>query len=134
VPPRPVTTSWHSRRCALETLRTYSREVAGFFQTFDVWLTPTLAQPPPRLGEMLASDDDPLRGLRRSSEFVAFPGVVANITGNPAMSLPLHISPAGLPIGVHALGRYGDEATLLRLASQIEDARPWADRRPLVHA
>ena len=95
-----------------------------------MWLTPTLAQPPPLLGEMASSDTDPFAGLRRSSRFVAYPGIVANITGNPAMSVPLWWSPAGLPIGVHFLGRFGDEATLLRLASQLEAARPWAQRTP----
>jgi amidase len=119
---------------ALETLRAYGRRVAQFFESYDVWLTPTLAQPPPKLGEMLGSDDDPLAGLRRSSQFVAYPGIVANISGNPAMSVPLHVSPDGLPIGVHFLARYGDEATLFRLASQLEQARPWADRRPPIHA
>jgi amidase len=119
---------------ALEELRRYSREVAAFFQEVDVWLTPTLAQPPPRLGEMQSDDADPMAGLRRSSQFVAFPGIVANITGNPAMSVPLHWSAAGLPIGVHALGRFGDEATLIRLAAQLEQAQPWAARLPPVHA
>jgi amidase len=118
----------------LEELRRYSREVAAFFQEVDVWLTPTLAQPPPLLGEMQSDDADPMAGLRRSSQFVAFPGIVANITGNPAMSVPLHWSAAGLPIGVHALGRFGDEDTLIRLAAQLEQAQPWATRRPPVHA
>jgi amidase len=118
----------------LEQLRAYSREVAQFFQQFDVWLTPALAQPPPRIGEMLGSKADPFAGLRRSSQFVAFPGIVANITGNPAMSVPLQWNAAGLPIGVHFLGRYGDEATLFRLAAQLEEARPWATRRPPVFA
>ena len=66
--------------------------------------------------------------------FVAFPAVVANITGAPAMSVPLSWSPSGLPIGVHFLGRYGDDATLFRLAGQLELARPWAHRRPPVNA
>ena len=74
---------------ALDDLRTYTRDVAHFFRDCDLWLTPTLAQPPPRIGEMVGSDTDPMAGLRRSSQFVAFPGIVANITGNPAMSVPL---------------------------------------------
>jgi amidase len=119
---------------AIETLRGYARRVADFFETYDMWLTPTLAQTPPKLGEMLSTESDPLAGLRRSSQFVAFPGNVANITGNPAMSVPLHVSDEGLPIGVHALGRYGDEATLFQLAAQLEAAAPWSARRPPVHA
>ena len=63
---------------------------------------------------------------------MAYPLVVANITGNPAMSVPLGWNADGLPIGVHFLGRFGDEATLLRLAAQLEQARPWAQVLPSV--
>ena len=65
---------------------------------------------------------------RRKQDFLGFPAIVANITGGPAMSVPLYWSSAGLPIGVHFLGRYGDDATLFRLAAQLEAARPWARR------
>jgi amidase len=66
--------------------------------------------------------------------FLAFPAAVANFTGNPAMSVPLYWNDEGLSIGVHFLGRFGDEATFLRLASQLEQARPWAGRLPPISA
>jgi hypothetical protein len=74
--------------------------------------------------------EDPLRALRSGGRTVAYAGVVANLTGNSAMSVPLSWNGAGLPIGVHFLGRYGDEATLLRLAGQLESARVWAQLAP----
>ena len=119
---------------ALEELRRYSRRVAAFFTEVDLWLTPTLAQPPLRLGEMTGTPADPLAGMAAANGFVAFAGIIANITGNPAMSVPLHWNDAGLPIGVHALAPFGDEATLFRFASQLERAQPWSHRRPAVFA
>lgn len=111
---------------AVQDLQAFSRTVARFFTGVDVWLTPTLSEPPVPLGEIPT--------LGRSASFIAFPAWVANVTGNPAMSVPLHWNAAGLPIGVHFLGRFGDEATLLRLASQLEEARPWSGRVPSVFA
>src|SRR5205085_11448731 len=99
----------------------------------DVFLTPTMSEPPPPLGEMVSTADDPLRSMRRSSETVRYAGVVANFSGCPAMSVPLWWNDAGLPIGVHFLGRFGDEATLFRLAAQLEAARSWAQHRPDAH-
>jgi amidase len=119
---------------AIEDLQVVARRVAQFLTGVDLWLTPTLSAPPLPLGEMVSTDDEPLRGLEKSGATVAYAGVVANITGNPAMSVPLWWNEAGLPIGVHFLGRFGDEATLLRLAGQLERARPWATRLPPVHS
>jgi amidase len=119
---------------AIEDCQAFSRVVAGFLTTIDVWLTPTLSSPPLALGEIVSTPDEPLRALERGGPTVAYAGVVANITGNPAMSVPLFWNADGLPIGVHFLGRFGDEITLLRLASQLEAARPWSARRPPVTA
>ncbi len=65
---------------------------------------------------------------------MAYAGVIANITGNPAMSVPLSWNADGLPVGVHFLGNYGDEASLFRLAGQLESARPWSSVMPLLSA
>ena len=115
---------------AIMDLQAFARVVAGFFARYDVWLTPTLAAPPLPLGAMTSTRDDPWRAARVGGPFVAFPAIVANITGAPAMSVPLHWSPAGLPIGVHALGPTGADGSLFALAGQLERARPWAHRWP----
>ncbi|MGY5890605.1 amidase [Blastococcus deserti] len=119
---------------AVQELQAFARTVAGFLTGFDAWLTPTLSTPPVPLGEIVSTPDDPLRALRRGGPTVEYPAVVANVTGNPAMSVPLWWNGDGLPVGVHVLGRFGDEATLFRLAGQLERARPWADNRPPVSA
>jgi amidase len=110
---------------AVQDLQRAARDVARFFERCDVWLTPTLAEPPLPLGSFDATPDDPIQGLRRSASFVPFTPIL-NATGQPAMSTPLHWNAENLPIG--------DEATLFRLAAQLEAARPWAGRRPPVSA
>lgn len=110
-----------------------SRQVASFFQNYDLLLTPTLNEPPCDLGIMDPRPDDPLAGMRRSADFAGFTAI-ANITGQPAMSVPLHWNAEGLPIGLQFIGRYGDESTLFRLAGQLEQERRWADRIPQVNA
>jgi amidase len=115
---------------AVEDTQAYARRVAGFFTGVDAWLTPTLSEPPAPLGEIVSTEAEPLRALERGGRTVAYSGVIANITGQPAMSVPLWWNADGIPIGVHFLGRFGDEATLFRLAGQLEHARPWAHRTP----
>ena len=83
------------------------------------------------LGTFDSPADDPLKGWRRSGQFAPFTPI-CNATGQPAMSIPLYWSDEGLPIGTHFIGRFGDEATLFRLAAQLEEARPWKHRRPPV--
>src|SRR6185295_12301482 len=96
---------------------------------YDALLMPTLARPPALLGELDGPKEEPLRGFFRAGGYAAFTPVF-NVTGQPAMSVPLHWNAAGLPIGVQFAGRFGDEATLLRLAAELERARPWAARVP----
>jgi amidase len=115
---------------AIGKLQHYSRTVASFFADIDVWLTPTLAEPPVPIGEINGTTQDPAVIAERMVSFIGYPAWVANVTGNPAVSVPLHWSGQGLPIGVHFLGRFGDEATLIRLAAQLEQARPWSGRLP----
>lgn len=118
---------------ALAALQGLSREIARFFIDYDVWLTPTLAELPVPLGTFDSPPDNPLLGLFRAAEFMPFTPI-ANITGQPAMSVPLFWNADGLPVGTQFIGRFGDEATLFRLAAQLEAARPWADKRPPVSA
>jgi amidase len=98
-----------------------------------VLLTPTLAEPPPKLGDLVSSPSDPGRPFFRSVPFVTFTAPF-NVTGQPAMSLPLHWSNDGLPIGVQLVAAYSREDLLFRLASQLEQARPWSGRHAPVHA
>ena len=114
---------------AVSYLQQVARQLARFLLVYDVWLTPTLAEPPVPLGTFDSPPEDPLAGYRRAHAFVPFTPL-ANVTGQPAMSMPLHWNVEGLPIGTHFTGRFGDEATLFALAAQLEEALPWANRRP----
>jgi amidase/6-aminohexanoate-cyclic-dimer hydrolase len=105
------------------------RTVARFFTAYDVLLSPTMCQPPYPLGVLDGSSTNDEAFLDALLSSIGFTSLF-NSAGNPAISLPLHWSAAGLPIGVQFAGRFGDEATLFRLAAQIEQAAPWAHRRP----
>jgi Asp-tRNA(Asn)/Glu-tRNA(Gln) amidotransferase A subunit family amidase len=113
----------------INRLHGISREIARFFETYDVLLTPTLAEPPVELGVLDMMSEDLRAYTERLWRFTPFT-YQFNVTGQPAMSVPLAWNAAGLPIGVQFVGRYGDEATLFRLAGQLEQAQPWAARRP----
>jgi amidase len=119
---------------AIETTQLFTRTVAAFLTSYDAFLTPTMSAPPAPIGWITSTPEEPYRAVERGGPTIAYAGVVANVTGNPAMSVPMTWNEDGLPIGVHVLGRFGDEATLIKLASQIEAARPWADRLPPIHA
>ena len=133
---------------AMDYLQVASRRIGEFFEDCDVLLTPTLAMPPVPTGSL-----QPTALERRQVEVVGRLGAswllkalnvikplaektfgfipytpVFNVTGQPAMSVPLHWTAGGLPVGMHFVGRYGDEATLFRLAGQLERTRPWKDR------
>lgn len=118
---------------ALQDLQRMARQISQMFVKYDVCLTPTLAEPPVPLGTFDSPPEYPLQGFMRAAGFAPFTPV-CNITGQPAMSVPLYWNAEGLPIGAHFMGRYGDEAALFRLAAQLETARPWAHRKPPVSA
>ena len=105
--------------------------MAKFQQTYDVIINPTLGKPPSPLGVLSLSPKDMKTFTKEITEFSPFTSIY-NVTGQPSMSAPLHWTPDGLPVGVMFSARFGDEATLFRLAAQLEKARPWAERRPKI--
>ncbi|HOO89269.1 MAG TPA: amidase family protein [Syntrophales bacterium] len=127
-----------------------SRVMGRFHETYDLYLTPTMAYPPVRIGELQPKPAERLLlsivnslglgtvlKLSGITDKLAVESLsktpftqLANFTGQPAMSVPLHWTDEGLPCGVQFIGRFGDEATLFRLAAQMEQAQPWFDRRP----
>jgi amidase len=110
---------------------TWARRMAEWWQQYDVLVTPTLAAPPPRIGWF--TEEGPDREGPRIGSFSPYTAPF-NMTGQPAVSLPLHWTPDGLPVGVQLVAAYGREDVLVRLAGQLETAAPWADKRPRVHA
>ncbi len=118
---------------ALTGLQAMTRDIARQMDPYDLWLTPTLAEPPVPLGTFESPPDNPLYGIIRAADFVPFTPI-CNITGQPAASMPLYWNSHGLPVGVQFVAKFGDEATLFRLAAQLEEARPWADRHPPLSA
>jgi len=131
-------------------LKSAARHIGEFFETVDVLVTPTMAIPPFPIGSLQPPAHERavlrmlgrlraggilrlMRALEQSADkiFDAIPYTPQfNVTGQPAMSVPLYWNARNLPIGIHVVGKYGDEATLFRLAGQLEKARPWKDRRP----
>jgi amidase len=114
---------------AVDWLHAYSRRMAAWWEDFDVLLCPVIAAPPPRIGWLTDENE----GLQRVVALLQYTAQF-NVTGQPAISLPLHTTSDGLPVGVQLVGRYGREDVLLSLAGAIEEAAPWRDRHPPVHA
>jgi amidase len=115
---------------AIARLHAFSRRMATWWdEGFDLLVTPTLATPPPRLGYLTDPEAARIRLIQTMPFTAQF-----NVTGQPAMSLPLHWSSEGMPIGIQFVARYAGEGLLLRLAAQLEEAAPWRDRRPAVFA
>jgi amidase len=113
---------------AKTVLQRVSHQLGLYFETHDAFLTSTLGEPPVRLGHFDQTRDwDDL--VDELTSYVAFTPL-ANFSGLPAMSVPIHWSQSGLPVGTHIMGRFGEDHRMFQLAGQLERARPWADRRP----
>ncbi|HVU74647.1 MAG TPA: amidase [Mycobacteriales bacterium] len=110
-------------------LETWTRRFAAWWTDFDLLVMPVLNAVPPPLGYVT----DPVEGFARLLPMVQYTAQ-ANVSGQPSISLPLHWSPDGLPVGVQLMGAFGREDLLLRVAAQLEQAAPWAQRRPPVSA
>jgi amidase len=135
---------------ATRLLQIETRRITRFFTRWDVLLTPTVSTPPPPTGSLLPTARDRMilrtLGRMRAGRVLEVMGMleeaagtafeftpwtpVANVTGQPAMSVPLHWNAEGLPIGVHFTARYSEEATLFRLGGQLERVAPWFARTP----
>ncbi len=116
---------------AVAAMQVFARHVAAWHERYDLWLTPTLGKPPIALGSFDINERDPRKGFAPMVDYVPFTAL-QNATGQPAINLPLHMSKEGLPIGVQFVARFGEEALLLKLATALEKADPWAKRHPAV--
>jgi amidase len=113
----------------LEWVHRFGRRMAAWWESgFDLLLTPTTGEPPPPLGQFVSPPDMPLKGYLRAAPFGAFTFPI-NMTGQPSISLPLHQTESGLPVGAMLTAAYGREDVLLRVAAQLEGAVPWRERR-----
>jgi amidase len=116
---------------AVAQLQLIARGTVAFFADYDLLLTPVLAARPLPIGELHGCGEEPLQDLRRSGRFAPYTSLF-NVTGQPALSLPVGFGEDGLPTAVQLVGHPLGEETLLQVAAQVEAARPWADRRPLM--
>jgi amidase len=104
-----------------------SREMGRFHQTYDVWVTPTLGRPPEKNGVFDFDNTDLTKSFDPQIDYVPFTAM-QNVTGQPAMNIPLYWNKDNLPIGTQFVAPFGDELTLLKLAAQLEKSNPWFDR------
>jgi amidase len=117
----------------LDALHGYGRRLRGWWRElpgeegYDILVTPTMAEPAPTIGSVKGAD------IERIVRLVPYT-MPYNVSGQPAIGLPLYWTAEGLPVGVQLIGRYGSEDLLIRLASQLEEAQPWSGRRPSIHA
>jgi amidase len=120
---------------AVEDMNRFSRKIAEWYHKggYDLLLTPTMRIPPVKIGSFQSTPENSMRWLEPTFSSVVFTRV-QNMTGQPAMSVPLFWNNDNIPIGVHFAAKFGEEATLFRLASQLEYARPWKGRKPIMHA
>ena len=118
---------------SLEYVHAFGRRLATWWSDgFDLLLTPTTGAPPPEIGYMSSTPEEPLRGFMRAAPFGVFTSAF-NLSGQPAISLPLHWTADGLPVGAQLVAASGREDLLLQVAAQLEQAAPWAGRRPPLH-
>lgn len=126
---RPITA--RQLLSSYEALELLARVTAELFETYDLLLTPTVNQPAPPIGSWRFPANEPFSGWASVDKFMPpYLTQLANFLGHPAISLPLHTGEAGLPIGSQLYGRFGDEALVLQVASSLEGALPWVERKP----
>ena len=118
---------------ALDQLQTWTRKLAAWWEDHDVLVLPTMPVLPTPLGAFDGPADNPLAGMAMSTVVVLYTAPF-NISGQPAISLPMHWTEDGLPVGVQLVAAYGREDQLLQVAAQLEQAAPWADRIPPITA
>jgi amidase len=114
---------------AVAVLQAFARGIVSFWNDWDLVLTPSLARPPVRHGEIDPLGENPAYEFKKSGEFTPWTAGM-NVTGQPAISLPLAQSEDGLPLGAHLIGAPLEEGLLLAVGRQLEQARPWAERIP----
>jgi amidase len=109
-------------------LQAISRSIIGWGERFDAILTPALAEAPVELGTIDSCAAEPMAAFARSGRFTPFTAI-CNVSGQPAIALPLYERDEGLPLAIQLIGRPAEEGALLALAAQLEQAHPWSDRR-----